>query len=39
MILNVKNVARNVKYSIVRSIGIVWGIKGYHFDYFSLTFR
>lgn len=29
MILNIKNVARNVMYSIVHSIGIIWGIKGY----------
>jgi|TergutMp193P3_1026864.scaffolds.fasta_scaffold00870_8 hypothetical protein len=36
--LNIRKVARNVMYSIVHSIGIIWGIKGYLYDYFSLTF-
>jgi len=38
MMLNIRNVARNVMYSIVHSIGIICGIKGYLYDYFSLTF-
>jgi hypothetical protein len=36
MMLNIKNVVRNVMYSIVYSMGIIWGIKEYRFDYFSL---
>jgi hypothetical protein len=30
MVLNIKNVARNVMCNIVHSIGIIGGIKGYH---------
>jgi hypothetical protein len=38
MILNIRNVIKNVIYSNAHSMGIIWGIKGYLFDYFSLTF-
>jgi len=38
MILNIRNVIRNVMYSSVHSMGIIWGIEGYLSDYFSLTF-
>jgi len=27
--LNIRNVVRNAMYSIVHSMGIIWGIKGY----------
>lgn len=36
--LNIRNVIRNVVYSVVHSSGIICGIKGYLFDYFSLTY-
>jgi hypothetical protein len=42
--LNIRNVIRKVMYSIVHSIGIIWGIKGYlliisvwHSDVIRLT--
>lgn len=36
MMLNIRNVAKNVMYSIVHSIGIIWGIKGYLYSITSV---
>jgi len=38
MVLNIRNVVKNVMYSIVHSTGIISRTKGYLFYYFSLTF-
>jgi hypothetical protein len=34
----VRNVDRNIMFSIVHSICIIWGTQVYLYDYFSFTF-